>query len=110
MLLALPYTRITVCEKVRMSNCATARFIGLCILVSNAIGRYQSDKGSLMGESEQGSGLEPSCQAVSPNDEPCHHPATVRCTRCARRFCHNHADDHEWHSCALSPGEEGGEA
>src|SRR6516225_246036 len=77
MLLALPYTRITVCEKARISNCATARFIGLCILVSNAIGRHQSDKGSLMGESEQGSGLEPSCQAVSPNDEPCHHPATV---------------------------------
>jgi len=50
------------------------------------------------------------CKAVSPNDEPCYHPATVPCTRCGRWFCDIHADDEEWHSCALSLGEEGGEA
>jgi hypothetical protein len=50
---------------------------------------------------------EDSCQAVSPNDEPCHHPATVGCTRCGRWFCDAHAEDDEWHSCALPPGERG---
>jgi hypothetical protein len=50
------------------------------------------------------------CQAVSSNDEPCDNPATVRCTTCGRWFCGTHAEDEEWHSCALPPGEEGGEA
>jgi hypothetical protein len=50
------------------------------------------------------------CQAVSANDEPCDNPATVRCTRCSRWFCDTHVEDEEWHSCALPPGEEGGEA
>ena len=50
------------------------------------------------------------CQAVSPNDEPCDNPAKVRCTSCGRWFCDAHAGDEEWHSCALPPGEEGGEA
>jgi len=50
------------------------------------------------------------CQAVSANDEPCYIPATVRCTKCGRWFCDSHSEDEEWHSCALPPGEEGGEA
>jgi hypothetical protein len=50
------------------------------------------------------------CQAVSPNDEPCYNPATARCTKCGRWFCDAHAEDEEWHSCALPSGEEGGEA
>jgi len=50
------------------------------------------------------------CQAVSPNDEPCYNPATVRCTKCGRWFCASHSEDEGWHSCALPPGEEGGEA
>jgi hypothetical protein len=50
------------------------------------------------------------CQAVSPNDEPCDNPATGRCTKCGRWFCDAHAEDDEWHSCALPPGEQGGEA
>ena len=64
-----------------------------------------------MGEKELKSAcLEDSCQAVSANDEPCHHPATVGCTSCGRCFCDTHVEDEEWHSCALPPGEEGGEA
>ena len=50
------------------------------------------------------------CQAVSPNDEPCDNPATVRCMTCGRWFCNSHIEDEEWHSCALPPGEEGGES
>jgi hypothetical protein len=50
------------------------------------------------------------CQAVSPNDEPCDNPAAMRCTECGRWFCDVHAEDEEWHSCALPPGEEGGES
>jgi hypothetical protein len=50
------------------------------------------------------------CQAVSPNDEPCDYLATVRCTKCGRWFCDSHSEEEEWHSCALPPGEEGGEA
>ena len=49
------------------------------------------------------------CEAVSPNDEPCDHPATVYCENCGRWFCDAHAEDEEWHPCMLSPGEEGGE-
>jgi hypothetical protein len=50
------------------------------------------------------------CQAVSPGDEPCDSVATVHCAKCGRWFCDTHAEDDEWHSCALPPGEEGGEA
>ena len=50
------------------------------------------------------------CQAVSPSDEPCGYLATVHCRRCGRWFCDSHAEDEEWHSCALPSGEEGGEA
>ena len=50
------------------------------------------------------------CQAVSPSDEPCDYLATVHCTRCGRWFCDSHAEDEEWHSCAVPSGEEGGEA
>jgi hypothetical protein len=40
-----------------------------------------------MEEKELGSvDLKRFCQAVSPNDEPCDNPATVRCTRCGRWF------------------------
>jgi hypothetical protein len=50
------------------------------------------------------------CQAVSLNDEPCNHRATVHCATCERWFCDGHAADEEWHPCVLPPGEEGGEA
>jgi hypothetical protein len=64
-----------------------------------------------MGENEPASAdLKHFCQAVSPNDEPCYNPATVRCGRCGRWFCDTHADEDEWHSCALPHGDEGGEA
>jgi hypothetical protein len=57
-----------------------------------------SVKGSLM-EDEELRSADPRrfCQAVSPNDAPCYHPATVRCTRCGRWFCNTHAPDEEWH-------------
>ena len=60
------------------------------------------------GEEVESADLEYFCQAVSPNDEPCHHLATVGCTRCGRWFCETHVE--ERHSCALPSGEEGGEA
>jgi len=65
---------------------------------------------NMEGEGPESADLEYFCQAVSPNDEPCHHPATVGCTRCGRWFCDTHVEDEEWHSCALPSGEEGGEA
>jgi hypothetical protein len=49
------------------------------------------------------------CQAVSRNDEPCDFPATVHCPQCGRWFCEGHAEDDEWHSCVLEPGDEGGQ-
>src|ERR1700736_3995045 len=59
-----------------------------------------SVRGLLMEDEEPKSAdLERFCQAVSPNDEPCYHPATVRCTRCGRWFCDTHVDHEEWHSC-----------
>ena len=72
----------------------------------------RSDKVALvMGEKElKSADLKHFCQAVSPNDEPCYSPVTVRCGRCGRWFCDTHVEDEEWHSCALPPGEEGGEA
>ena len=70
-----------------------------------------SVRGMLMGENEPASAdLKHFCQAVSPNDEPCYNPATVRCGRCGRWFCDTHAEEDEWHSCALPHGDEGGEA
>jgi hypothetical protein len=46
--------------------------------------------------------LEWSCQAVSPMDEPC--------GICGRWFCVVHAEDEDWHHCALEPGDVDGEA
>jgi hypothetical protein len=54
--------------------------------------------------------LEWSCQAVSPLDEPCDSIATFHCGICGRRFCAAHAEDENWHTCVLEPGDEGGES
>jgi hypothetical protein len=53
--------------------------------------------------------LEWSCQAVSAMDEPCDSAATFHCGICGRWFCAVHAGDEHWHTCALMPGDEGGE-
>ncbi len=67
-------------------------------------------RGALMGgRGGDGENLERLCQGVSPNDEPCDFPATVHCPTCGRWFCDAHAENEEWHSCTLAPGEEGGE-
>jgi hypothetical protein len=64
-----------------------------------------------MGENElRSADLKHFCRAVSPNDEPCYNPATVRCAKCGRWYCDTHSEEEEWHSCALPPGDEGGEA
>jgi hypothetical protein len=39
------------------------------------------------------------CQGVSPRNEVCGFPATVRCTMCDKWFCDAHAEDEEWHAC-----------
>jgi hypothetical protein len=49
------------------------------------------------------------CQAQSPIDEPCAATATYHCDNCGRWFCAVHADDEQWHHCALSEGDQGGE-
>jgi hypothetical protein len=49
------------------------------------------------------------CEAVSPLDEPCNEAASVFCDRCERWFCSAHAQDEEWHTCGVEPGDEGGE-
>ena len=68
-------------------------------------------RGVLMeGKERTSADLKHFCQAVSRNDEPCYNAATVRCTKCGRWFCDSHSEEEEWHSCALPPGEEGGEA
>jgi hypothetical protein len=54
--------------------------------------------------------VERSCQAVSPDDEPCDYPATVHCPTCGRWFCDAHAEDEEWHACMVPLGDEGGKA
>src|SRR6266436_747170 len=54
--------------------------------------------------------LEWSCQAVSPMDEPCDSTASFHCGICGRWFCPAHAEDENWHTCFLEPGDEGGEA
>jgi hypothetical protein len=50
------------------------------------------------------------CQAVSPLDEPCESAATFQCGICWRRFCAVHLEDEACHTCAIEPGDEGGEA
>jgi hypothetical protein len=54
-------------------------------------------------------GLERTCQAVSPMDDPCNTLASFYCERCGQWFCDIHADDESWHACVLAPGDEGGE-
>ncbi|HLZ13203.1 MAG TPA: hypothetical protein VKP58_11510 [Candidatus Acidoferrum sp.] len=49
------------------------------------------------------------CEAVSLLDEPCNEAASVFCDNCERWFCAAHAQDEAWHTCAVEPGEEGGE-
>lgn len=44
----------------------------------------------------------PVCQAVSPNDEPCDSFATVHCMNCDQWFCDDHAEDDQWHACAIA--------
>ena len=44
------------------------------------------------------------CQAVSPANEVCGFPATVRCTMCEGWFCEAHAEDERWHGCVSLPG------
>lgn len=58
----------------------------------------------------EGLDLERLCQGVSPTDEVCDYPATVRCPKCGKWFCDAHAEDDEWHPCMMEPGDEGGEA
>jgi hypothetical protein len=41
-------------------------------------------------------------------DEPCNEAATFFCDNCERWFCAAHAEDEEWHTCGIEPGEEGG--
>jgi hypothetical protein len=50
------------------------------------------------------------CQAVSPSHEPCGYLATVHCRTCGSGFAMLTPRMRRWHSCALPPGEEGGEA
>ena len=51
----------------------------------------------------------PTCQAVSPMDEPCDDRATYHCATCGRWLCAAHAENEEWHHCAMNEGDEGGE-
>lgn len=50
-----------------------------------------------------------SCDAVSRLDEPCNASAAVFCDKCERWFCSAHAQDDQWHTCTLDPGDVGGE-
>ena len=54
--------------------------------------------------------LEWICEGVSPTDDPCDATASYHCGICGKWLCAIHAEDEAWHSCALEPGEEGGEA
>jgi hypothetical protein len=54
--------------------------------------------------SHEGEHEERPCQAVSPSNEVCRFPATVRCTICEKWFCDAHAEDEQWHPCVLLPG------
>ena len=51
----------------------------------------------------------PSCDAVSPLDEPCNQSAEIFCDTCERWFCAAHAEDDQWHACVVELGDEGGE-
>ena len=53
--------------------------------------------------------LEPLWQGVSSGDAACNYPATVHCPTCNGRFCDAHAEDKQWHSCIVPPGDLGGE-
>ena len=57
----------------------------------------------------EGGEARPACEAISLDDEACHHAASARCPKCGRWLCETHADDDEWHACALDEGDEGGE-
>jgi hypothetical protein len=79
--------------------------------MANCAKGLESEREASMKEIEhEGDDLDRLCQAVSPTDEPCDYPATVHCAKCGRWFCDAHAEDEEWHSCMLQPGDEGGEA
>lgn len=54
-------------------------------------------------------GLQLTCQAVSPLDEPCDATATHHCEICGQWFCSGHAEDEVYHHCVCEPGDEGGE-
>ncbi len=61
------------------------------------------------GNQTESQGLQWTCQAVSPMDEPCDASANYHCEICGQWFCANHAEDVDWHHCVLEPGDEGGE-
>ncbi len=63
-------------------------------------------RGAAVEETTEGERL---CQAASPKGERCIQPATVHCTKCGKWFCDAHAEDEEWHSCALLTGDRGSE-
>jgi hypothetical protein len=44
----------------------------------------------------------PACQGVSPLDEVCEESASVHCTACEQWFCDAHAEDDQWHACAIA--------
>ena len=53
---------------------------------------------------DEGEDKERLCEAVSPANEICGFPATVRCSTCKGWFCDAHAEDEQWHRCASLPG------
>jgi hypothetical protein len=54
--------------------------------------------------SHEGEEQERRCEAVAPSGAAvCGFPATVRCALCKKWFCDAHAEDEQWHPCALSP-------
>jgi hypothetical protein len=53
--------------------------------------------------------VKPSCEGVSPLDEPCNQSAEIFCETCERWFCASHAEDEQWHACTVELGDEGGE-
>ena len=54
--------------------------------------------------------LEWTCQGISPLDEPCDEKASYHCETCGLWFCSVHADDEQWHHCAVAGHDEGGES
>ena len=63
-----------------------------------------------MGVEAESPDLERLCQGVSAGTAACMYPATVHCTTCLKWFCEAHAEDEQWHSCMVPPGDKGGEA